>query len=106
LKKGEIHTMSVDIINMEDRGEAEVVQLYLQDVESSAERPLKELKGFNKIFLQPKERKSFQFTLTEQDLSFFDEKSMIWKSEPRTFKVLIGNSSKNILQQAEFEYIE
>ncbi len=106
LKKGETLTIAVDVINTGDREGAEVVQLYLQDAESSVERPLKELKGFSKVFLNPKEKKTVQFTLTEQDLSFFDEKSMIWKSEPGTFKVLIGNSSKNILQQAEFEYIE
>ena len=68
---------------------AEVVQLYIQDVECSVERPLKELKGFKKIKLKPDEKKTVKFELTNEDLSFFDENNNCWKAEKGLFNILI-----------------
>ena len=81
---------------------AEVVQLYIQDNESSVERPLKELKGFKKVYLQPGESQKVEFTINAQALSYFDEASHSWVAQPGVFTIHLGNSSDNILQSAEF----
>ena len=59
-------------------------------------RPVKELKGFDKLSLAPGETKHAVFRLTAEDLSFYDESSGSWKAEPGTFQVLIGASSNDI----------
>lgn len=81
---------------------AEVVQLYLRDIESSVSRPIKELKGFAKVMLQPKETKIVRFKLTTRDLSFWDENTHDWLAEPGEFEVLLGNSLDNISQTGKF----
>ncbi len=99
-------TVSVDITNSGDRAGAEVVQLYVQDVECSVERPLKELKGFKKVQLDSGEKKTIVFELENKDLSFFDEKTSCWKAENGSFNILVGSSSKDIHLKGEIEYIE
>ncbi|MCI2283065.1 fibronectin type III-like domain-contianing protein [Colwellia sp. MSW7] len=79
-----------------------MVQLYLRDVESSVSRPIKELKGFAKVMLQPKETKIVRFKLTTRDLSFWDEKTNDWLAEPGEFEVLLGNSLDNISHREKF----
>ncbi|MFX1574833.1 MAG: glycoside hydrolase family 3 C-terminal domain-containing protein [Promethearchaeota archaeon] len=101
----EILIVSVDIINSGDRSGAEVVQLYIQDVDSSVERPLKELKGFKKVELQPKESSSVSFDILKEDLSFYDENLQSWVAEKGEFRILIGSSSKDIRLQGKFEYL-
>ncbi|MFW9881261.1 MAG: glycoside hydrolase family 3 C-terminal domain-containing protein [Candidatus Thorarchaeota archaeon] len=97
--------ISLNVTNTGERFGAEVVQLYIQDVECSVERPLKELKGFKKIKLKPNEKKSVKFELTKEDLSFFDEKKNEWKAEKGKFNILIGSSSRDIRLQGEIEYL-
>lgn len=97
--------VTLDVINTGDRLGAEVVQLYIQDVKCSVERPIKELKGFKKIKLESNEKKSVKFEITKDDLSFFDEKSNDWKAEKGKFNILIGSSSRDIRLQAEIEYL-
>ena len=99
-------TVSCDIINSGSRSGAEIVQLYIQDVEASVERPLKELKGFKKIFLKSGERGSVSFELDEMALSFYDENINNWKAESGKFSILIGSSSRDIRLQGEIEYLE
>jgi len=99
-------TVSVDITNISDYTGAEVVQLYIQDVECSVERPLKELKGFKKIKLKPGEKKTVIFELDKRDLSFYDEKTSCWKAEKGIFNILVGSSSRDIHQKEEIEYID
>ncbi len=99
-------TVSVDITNTSDYTGAEVVQLYIQDVECSVERPLKELKGFKKIKLKPGEKKTVIFELDKRDLSFYDEKTSCWKAEKGIFNILVGSSSKDTHQKEEIEYID
>ncbi|MHA1291868.1 MAG: beta-glucosidase family protein [Promethearchaeota archaeon] len=94
----------VDIKNTGNLDGAEVVQLYLQDVECSVKRPLKELKRFKKIFLKSGQKETILFSLKKEDLSFFDEQSKSWKAEKGLFKVLIGSSSRDIRLEGEFEY--
>ncbi len=98
--------MSVDITNSGDHAGAEVVQLYVQDVECSVERPLKELKGFKKVQLDSGEKKTVVFELEKRDLSFFEEKNSSWIVEKGFFNILVGSSSKDIHQKGEIEYIE
>ncbi len=97
--------ITVDVTNTGERVGAEVVQLYIQDVECSVERPLKELKGFKKIKLKPSEKKTVKFELAKEDLSFFDEKDNCWKAEKGLFNILIGSSSRDIRVQGEIEYL-
>ncbi|MFX0083247.1 MAG: beta-glucosidase [Candidatus Hodarchaeota archaeon] len=97
--------ITLDVANTGEHFGAEVVQLYIQDVECSVERPLKELKGFKKIKLKPNEKKSVKFELTKEDLSFFDEKSNDWKVEKGKFNILIGSSSRDIRLKGEIEYL-
>jgi beta-glucosidase len=82
----------------------EVVQLYIQDLVASVTRPVKELKGFKKIFLKKGEVKEISFIITEEDLRFTgpDNKPI---SEPGYFKVFVGNDSGNVIE-SKFELIK
>ena len=78
----------------------EVVQLYVQDVVGSVTRPVKELKGFQKIMLQPGESKDVTFTLTEKELSFY-RLDMTYGTEPGVFNVFVGGNSRDV-KRGEF----
>ena len=95
--------VNVSVTNTGSRAGAEVVQLYVQDVKSSVIRPLKELKAFRKVFLQPGETREVTLTLNARAFQFYDVAAKDWRSEPGRFNVLIGNSSKNILQTLAYE---
>ena len=82
---------------------AEVVQLYVTDEKASVDRPEKELKGFQKIYLQPGEKKEITFKIDTTALAFYDTKIHDWIAEPGKFQVLIGSSSRNIKLQKRFE---
>ena len=82
----------------------ETVQLYLQDVASSVTRPVLELCGIRQIELLPGETRKIEFTLSEQELGFFNADRQ-FVTEPGSFKLFVGNSSDN-LKVAEFELIE
>jgi beta-glucosidase len=83
----------------------EVVQLYLRDEFASVTRPVKELKGFEKVYLKAGESKAVSFTVNKEMLSFYDQK-MHWGTEPGTFRLMIGNSSDHIILQDKFELIK
>jgi beta-glucosidase len=95
-------TLSVDVTNSGTRAGAETVQLYVSDKEASVPRPAKELKGFRKVFLQPGETATVRFTLTKDDLSWFDAQAHAWKAEPGEFELLVGASSADIRARASF----
>ncbi|MFX0140161.1 MAG: beta-glucosidase [Candidatus Hodarchaeota archaeon] len=103
--KGEVINISIDIINTGDYPGAEIVQLYIQDIESSVERPIKELKGFKKVYLEPHEKSTLKFELSEEDFVFFDESINSWRIEKGFFNILMGSSSRDIRLQAKVEYI-
>ncbi|MBN2613185.1 MAG: glycoside hydrolase family 3 C-terminal domain-containing protein [Bacteroidales bacterium] len=90
--------------NTGEKEGAEIAQLYLRDEASSVLRPEKELKRFEKVFLKPGESKKIKFTLSEKDLSFWDELKHQWKAETGSFKVLVGASSADIRLEKVFEY--
>jgi beta-glucosidase len=71
----------------------EVAELYIQDVKSSVPRPVKELKGFEKVHLLPGESKTVSIKLDRQDFSFWNPESKEWTAEPGEFEILIGPSS-------------
>lgn len=80
----------------------ETIQLYIRDVKSSVVRPVKELKGFKKIHLEPGEKKTVTFMLTPAELSMYD-RDMNRIVEPGIFRVMIGSSSDDIRLEGSFE---
>lgn len=88
-------SVTVKVKNTGKVAGAEVVQLYLSDVKSTMPKPKKELKGFQKVFLQPGEEKMVTMELTKESFSSFDEKKG-WVVEPGLFQVLLGVSSRDI----------
>jgi beta-glucosidase len=94
------------LTNTGDVDGAEVAQLYVQDPESSVVRPLKELKGFKKVFLKKGESVEISMEITPKDLAFFDVTSKNWKTEDGAFNILVGNASDAILLQDSLTYSE
>jgi beta-glucosidase len=84
----------VDVTNTGKRAGTEVVQLYIRDVVSSVTRPVKELKGFKKVRLEPGESATVTFDVTPAMLSFYDV-NMKYVVEPGDFLIMIGNSSRD-----------
>ena len=103
-RKGSRWTVSVTLKNTGEVAGAEVVQLYVADPEASVARPARELKGFEKVYLQPGESRRVQFSLSLQDLSFFDAAAHAWVAEPGEFQALIGASSDDIKAVLPFRY--
>jgi beta-glucosidase len=95
---------TVKVTNTGIREGTEIVQLYIQDLVASVTRPMKELKGFQKIQLKPGETKSIVFEISPEMLSFYDInlKKVI---EPGLFQVLVGGNSEDLVS-AEFELVE
>lgn len=96
-------TVSVPVKNTGSRAGAEIVQLYVSDLKSSLPRPVKELKGFRKITLQPGQEQTVSFTIDRKALSFYDDTKQDWVAEPGTFEVLVGASACDIRGKAAFE---
>ena len=89
-------TISLKLKNTGRSKGSEVVQLYINDLQSSVDRPVKELKAFKKVSLNPGEEKVVELTIDQNALSFFDTHKKMWIAEPGKFEVLIGSSSKDI----------
>jgi beta-glucosidase len=102
---GEIITVSVDVTNTGSRSGDEVVQLYVSDPEVSVTMPLKQLKGFKRVTLEPSEIKTVSFKISSEELYFFDETTNTYKVEPGVFNVLLGGSSDNLPMQGSFEIL-
>ena len=77
---------------------AETVQLYIHDVKASVDRPQKELKGFQKVYLQPGEDRDISITISKEALSFYDEASSSWKAETGKFEALVGRYTADNLK--------
>ena len=97
-------TASVEVENTGKRAGDEVVQLYIRDMAASRTRPLKELKGFERITLKPGEKRRVQFTLAPEQLGFYNT-DMRFVVEPGTFKVMVGTNSVDGLE-ASFEVVQ
>lgn len=88
--------VTVTITNTGDRSGKEAVQLYIQDVASRVIRPVKELKGFEKVALEPGESKTITFTLQKRAWAYYDVEAKGWYTEEGEFRILIGASSQDI----------
>ena len=96
-------TVTVAVKNTGSIAGKEIVQLYVGDDKCSVLRPVKELKHFAKVGLAPGEEKSVTFTLTPDDLKFYDEASAAWKYEPGKFKAYVCASSADVRGVVPFE---
>jgi len=92
----EILTVTCQVRNTGNTAGAEVVQLYVRDEQSSVRRPIRELKGFEKVFLQPKEEKTISFTLDKRAFAYYETKIHDWYVESGKFFVEIAASSRDI----------
>jgi beta-glucosidase len=96
-------TVNVEVSNIGKRTGDEVVQLYIRDEASSVTRPVKELKRFQRITLQPGEKRRVQFTLKPEDLAFYN-RQMRFVVEPGEFKLMVGPNSED-LQETRFQVV-
>ena len=85
---------------------AETVQLYISEKKPVVERPVKELKAFQKVFLQPGETQEVSLTIDRQSLSYYDDTTQSWRAQPGTFEALIGTSAGNIVSRCPFTLTE
>jgi beta-glucosidase len=106
VKQGESFTISVDVTNTGERPGKEVVQLYIEQTAPSEARPLRELKGFRKVELDPGETRTVAFTVTPRDLSFYDVHLPGWSAEPGRFVAHFGGSSRDLPVSHGFELRE
>lgn len=83
---------------------AEVIQVYVHDKVSRLERPDKELKAFQKVFLEPGETKQIELLLQEDAFQYYDDSKKQWVLEAGEFQILVGNSSKNIILTGEVSF--
>ena len=105
VKGDETISFTVSVRNTGKKAGAETVQLYVTDQKSTLPRPLKELKAFQKVFLQPGESREVTLTLDKRSLSFFDDRLQQWVAEDGEFEARIGNSSGNIIRKLPFRFI-
>ena len=96
-------SFTVNVTNTGSRAGAETVQLYISDKKASVDRPVKELKAFQKVFLEPGESREVTLTVGREALSFYDEGTHQWKAEPGKFEALVGTASDQIVGKCEFE---
>ena len=95
-------TFTVSVTNTGSRAGSETVQLYITDKKASVDRPVKELKAFRKVFLQPGETADVQLTIGKDALSFYDEATQSWKAEPGEFEALVGSASDRLPAKCTF----
>ncbi len=95
-------TFTVPVTNTGSMAGAETVQLYISDKHSKVERPVKELKAFQKVYLQPGETQIVSLTINKRALSYYDDRTSQWTAEPGQFEALIGTSSANIATACKF----
>ena len=99
LKTGKNITATINVTNTSNVDGKEVVQLYIRDMVGSITRPVKELKGFQKIELKAGETKSITFTISVNDLKFYNS-YLKFVAEPGDFKVFIGGNSRDVKEAA------
>ena len=95
-------SFTVKVTNTGDKAGAETVQLYISDKKASVDRPLKELKAFQKVYLQPGESRDVILSIGKEALSFYDETSSQWKAEPGEFEALVGTASDRLSSSFSF----
>ncbi len=104
IKKGDTLVFSIDVTNTGKHAGAETVQVYVRDLESSVDRPVKELKGFEKVFLKPGETQTVKISLPPSAFAYYDIKKKDWHVEQGEFNILAGTSAADIHTQLSVEY--
>ncbi len=102
IQPGETLQVSIEITNSGTREGKEIAQLYIRDMESKLHRPLKELKAFAKVHLQPGETRTVAFDLDRSALAYYDDLERNWIAEAGEFEVQIGASSQDIRATTSF----
>lgn len=102
-KRGTLRA-SIEVSNSGATDGAEVVQLYVGQNDPKVDRPIKELKGFEKIFLKAGEKCTVTFEIDAADLAYYDEKARTWQSDKGDYTILIGSSSEDIRATAQFAF--
>lgn len=93
---GDVVSVEVTVTNAGPMAGDEIVQLYVRDVECSVPRPVRELKGFERIFLMPGESEAVRFELNNDAFSFWCTKKKAWTLESGYFEIQVGASSRDI----------
>lgn len=104
MRAGDKLTLSMKLTNSGKVAGEEVVQLYVRDLVASVVRPLKELKGFQKVLLAPGESKTVTFAVDAQMLSFYN-RQLKWGAEPGRFELMIGSASDDIRLHAPLDLL-
>lgn len=99
----DVFTVSIPVTNTGDRAGREIVQLYVSDLKTTLPRPVKELKGFKKISLEPGQTETVTFEISRDDLSYFDADKHAWVVDPGKFEALVGASSRDIRSKVAFK---
>ena len=97
-------TFMVSVTNTGSKAGAETVQLYISKPTSKTDRPIKELKAFQKVFLEPGECRDVTLTIDREALCYYDEAISGWTAEPGTYEALIGTASDQISQKVIFTH--
>ncbi|HEY0375879.1 MAG TPA: glycoside hydrolase family 3 C-terminal domain-containing protein [Pyrinomonadaceae bacterium] len=101
--KGPALTVEFKVTNTGESEGGEVAQVYVGDVQSSLPRPVKELKGFRKVFLKPGESQTISIPLGPRAFAFYDPQRRGWLAEQGDFRVMVGASSRDIRLQGDFK---
>ncbi|MBD3213280.1 MAG: hypothetical protein GF311_11790 [Candidatus Lokiarchaeota archaeon] len=96
VKRGETFTISVDVENIGNRNGAEIVQIYISDEECSVDRPPKELQAFEKVYLEPREKRNIKIELNTSAFEFYSESEHKFKAEDGSFTIWVGSSSRDL----------
>jgi len=96
-------TVEFEIENTGKFDAAEVAQVYVEDVQASLPRPVKELKGFQKVFLKAGEKKTVSARLNQNSFAFYDPDKQSWIAEKGDFKILVGSSSRDIRLSGDYK---
>ena len=95
MSPGATLTASITVTNSGKFDGTETVQLYIRDMVGSVTRPLKELKGFQQVFLKAGESKTVTFNITVEELKFYNAE-LEWDYEPGEFRVMVGGNSRDV----------
>ncbi len=101
---GENLRIELNLANTGSRAGAEVVQLYLGELTPSAHRPVRELRGFRKVWLEAGECRTLEFELTPAALAWYCDKTGSWRSDPGDYELTIGSSSRDLHLRARIRY--
>ena len=99
-------TVEFELANTGKRAGAEVAQVYVQEISPSVPRPLKELKGFKKVFLQPGEKQKVSVALDRNAFAHYDPDKKAWVADKGDYKILVGSSSRDLLLDGKFKLAE